>query len=428
MPIIKKYRNQNGYYIRSNINDRYVTLQLSPEAEGLLTDLGFDGGDQISWQFLKPLCDSGHTYTNDSGTTVGVEEIESEIYFSPGKLSLEKKRRLEMFLNHHTSNKLANKENHLSTTDEGSSSLDQIDQTKQGSIKEWSLSDEEYEATLNRIAGADDVDAILNSIAHHHREHPILINRFRVSPQGTPTYSFDTDGISWTVHDLRTIDTVGADADLFIDIQPGTSYSQSVTIEPEATEWHTTGERFTGKQIDEFLTVAPDLLYYYYNLVSSPSPGPCDVVSNPTAEINTEDASRLESLENLEIADPTNYSRALGTILSLGSRGYGRIRGHTGHTFTFSQGEVESGSIVVGDVVTFELKPHRDSVYAKSIRVEETGIPGSEIVRNWPEWQDRSISWLRDNWTERREKQISSNMSISISSPDLSVCAFDLFF
>ncbi|MFC7073042.1 hypothetical protein ACFQJ7_12765 [Halovenus rubra] len=419
MPTVKEYRNEKGYYIRSNIDGRYVTLQLSPEAEGLFSDLGFRGDDQVSWQFLKPLCDSGHAYTNNSGTAVETKDINTEVSFSSGKLSLEKKRRLEEFLDQHTPDESASETGQPSTNgDERTSSLDRIDASKRGFIERWSPSDDEYEATLNRIARADDIDGILKSIAHHSTEHPILVNRFRVSSQEVPTYSFDTDGIAWTVHDFRTVEKVGTDAELFIDIRPGTSHSQSITIEPETTEWHTTGEQFKREQINEFLTVAPDLLYYLHHLVSSPSVSPRDLISNPTADITSEDASRLESLEDLGAVDPNEYSRALGTILSLGNKGYGRIRGHTGHTFTFSEEESKDDNIEAGDVVTFEVKPHRGSIYAKNIGKEETGIPSSGIVRNWPEWRDRSLSWLRNNWTKRRAKRDTNEKSISISSSD----------
>lgn len=417
MPTVKEYRNEKGYYIRSNIDGRYVTLQLSPEAEGLFSDLGFRGDDQVSWQFLKPLCDSGHAYTNNSGTAVETKDINTEISFSSGKLSLEKKRRLEEFLDQHTPDESVSEKDQSSTNgDERTFSLDQIDASKRGFIERWSPSDDEYEATLNRIARADDVDGILKSIAHHSTEHPILVNRFRISSQEVPTYSFDTDGIAWTVHDFRTVDKVSTDAELFIEIQPGTSHSQSITIGPENTEWHTTGDQFTGEQIEEFLTVAPDLLYYLHHLAGGPSIKPRDIVSNPTADINSTDASRLDSFEDLSAVTPDEYNRALGVVLSLGNKGYGRIRAHTGHTFAFSEDDVDSDSIEVSDVVTFEVKPHRGSVYAHSIHREEIGIPSSEIVRNWPEWQDRSLSWIQNNWTTDQEKRTTNTRAISISS------------
>lgn len=419
MPTVKEYRNEKGYYIRSNIDGRYVTLQLSPEAEGLFSDLGFRGDDQVLWQFLKPLCNSGHAYTNNSGTAVKTKDINTEATFSSGKLSLEKKRRLEEFLDQHTPDESVSKTDQSSTDgDEIPSSLDRIDASKRGFIERWSPSDDEYEATLNRIARAADVDGILDSVTQHSTEHPILVNRFRVSSQEVPTYSFDTDGIAWTVHDFRTVDKVGTNAELFIDIQPGTSHSQSITIEPETTEWHTTGEQFTGVQIDEFLTIAPDLLYYIHHLVSSPSASPRDIISNPTADITSEATPRVDAFGDLEAVDPDEYNRALGTILSLGNKGYGRIRGHTGHSFTFSEEEIEDGSINPGDVVTFEVKPHRGFVYAKDISKEEIGIPSSEIVRNWPEWRDRSLSWLRNNWTKDRAKRDTNGKAVSLGSSD----------
>lgn len=414
MPTVKEYSNAKGFYIRSNIDGRFVTLQLSPEAEGLFADLGYRGGNQISWQFLKPLCDNGHAYTNNSGTEVETKNIDTEVSISSQKLSIEKKRRLEKFLDQQTpNNSTAGRDGSSKNNNEIDSGLDRINKSIRGTIEEWSPSDDEYEATLNRIARAGDVDGITKSIAHHSTEHPILVNRFRVSSQDIPTYSFDTDGIAWTVHDFRTVDKGGTDAELFFDIQPGTSSSQSITIGTESTQWHTKGEQFTEKQVDEFLTVGPDLLFYLHHLEGGPSISSGDIISNPTAEISSESTLRLDAFDDLETGE-SDDNQALGVVLSLNSNGYGRIRSHTGHTSVFSKKEVEFDSIEVGDVVTFEAKSHKDYIHAKNIHKEETDISGPEIVRNWPEWRAESPSYLRNNWVEEQVKRDTDKKSISL--------------
>ncbi|MDS0243548.1 MULTISPECIES: hypothetical protein [unclassified Haloferax] len=417
MPTVKEYQNDKGYYIRSSINGSYVTLQLSPEAEGLFSDLGLRGEDHISWQFLKPLCDIGHAYTNKSGTEVKTEDIDPEATVSSGKLTLEMKQRLKDFLYQHTPTDCELNEEKLSTSpDEKTAIVGRIDASKRSFIKKWSPSDDEYEATLNRIARADDPDGILKSIAHHSTEHPIIVQRFRVSSQGVPTYSFDTDGIAWTVHDFRTVDKVSTNAELFFEIQPGTSHSQSITMGPDEVEWHTAGDTFSREQIDEFLIVGPDILYYFNHLITRPSASPKKITSNPTANLNPKDESRAESLNDLGGIDPGEYERSLGVVLSLSNKGYGRIRSHSGRAFTYSEDDVEGGGIDVGDIVTFDVKPHRRSIYAHSITKEETEIPSSEILCNWPEWRERSLSWVLDNWEDEGRQQAVGTGSVVIGS------------
>lgn len=401
MPSVKKYQSETGYYIRSNIDDRFVTLQLSPEAEGLLSDLGFQDGESISWQFLQPLCDSGHAYTNKSGTEVTTDTIDVENSVTPGRLNREDQQRLEEFIAAHTPENIKSGNTGNSGEQRGSSPSDvDIDEETRSFIQKWSPSDEEYEATLNRIGRADDTAGILKSVKHHGTEHPMTPRRFRVSSRGIPTYSFETGDVAWTVHDYRTIEIIGTDAELFFDIQPGTAEVQSVTIETETIEWHTKGERFTSEQIDDFVRVAPEILYYVRQLAGGQNVSSKEIIDSATAAVPSEDTSRIDELTAIQSVDPEEYDRLIGTVLTFGKKGYGRVRAHTGHTFKFVRDCVESDDIEPGDVVTFDVKNDKGKVYAEKIRREDIGLSSSEIIVRWPDWNDRSLAWIREHWAE----------------------------
>lgn len=418
MPTVREYSTEKGYYVRSNIDGRFVTLQLSPEAEGLIAELGFQDDDQVSWQFLMPLCDSGHAYTNNSGTEVATDAIDADVSISGGHLSAEKKRRLEEFLEQHTPDETEIQEESPGTeTTQPSSRVEEIDGARRSFIEKWSPTDDEYEATLNRIARANDLDGILKSIANHSTHHPMMVDRFRLSSQEVPTYSFETYGIAWTVHDFRTVNKVGTDAELFFDIQPGTTQSQSVTIEPETTEWHTTGNRFTEEQVSDFLTVVPDIVHYLKHLGSGPKINPQKLIANPTADLTPDLEDRIQSVAALRPVDPGQYGRVLGAVLTLGEKGYGRVRGHTGHTFPFSTDDVEAGRIEPGDVVTFEVKPHRKTIYADAIKPAETEIPASEVIRNWPDLHEKSLSELQETWHQEEPEDKPQSQLESVRLP-----------
>jgi len=417
VPSVKKYQSDSGYYIRSNIQGRFVTLQLSPEAEGLLSELGFQDGESISWQFLKPLCDSGHAYTNKSGTEVATDTIDTNGAVSVNLLNSEDQDRLEEFIAEHASDDgTGDDAGESDAGGDGSFDTTDIGGHERGFIQKWSPSDEEYEATLNRIARADDSAGVVKSVAHHGTEHPMSPERFRVSSQGIPTYSFETGAIAWTVHDYRTVRSVATDAELFFDIRPGTAKAQSITITTDSPEWHTKRERFTAEQIEDFVTVAPEILYYAHHLVSSPTVDPKEIINAADAEVPSAEADRVDALTTIQPVDPAEYVRAIGLVLTFGEKEYGRIRSHTGHTFKFNGGDVESESVEPGDIVTFDVKHNRGSVWADEIRLEDIGVSGSAIITRWPDWHDRSVTWIREHWAEDEMQKESSSDAIMLPS------------
>jgi len=400
VPTLHKYTDDSGYFIRSNINGNYVTLQLSPAANGLLSDLNYTHGDTVSWHLLTPLCDAGHVYTNKSGTDVEsqIDGVDSSI--SSGKLTRQEKRRLEELLSQ--SSKLRSSESETTDTTKTNNSDDAsvhdlLNGEAKSFIERWSPSEDEYTATLNRLARAEDTKGIIDSINQHTTQHPIQPNRFQVSSQGIPTYSFETDGIPWVVHHFEPVNKPHLDASMFVEIHPGTSKAQSITIGPNKSEWHTSGTRFSSEQVDELLAIISDILYYYHYHPQKPSGSPRDIISDPDGSLNTTDENRVEAIDGIRGIDRSNYGSVLGVIVSKGQQGYGRVRAHTGHTFLYSSDKFEENSIGVNDFVSFSVHKNNNRLEAHSIRPEELNISPRKFLIRWPSWQDYSLKEVKSS-------------------------------
>lgn len=375
-------------------------MQLSAQAEGLLTDLGYEDSETIVWPLLHPLCDSGDVYTNRSGTEVSPDHDQVESVFSSDKLSSREKERVKAFLAEDGDSPKGSSEPDAVETPDRSDPESVISQQSRAAIQRWSNSQEEFKTTLNRVVEAPDPDGITRSVNQHATHHPIQPNRFQVSSQGVPVYSFETAGIPWVVHHFEPLEGLHVAASMFVEIQPGTSDAQSITIGPEETDWHTTGDRFSPGQIDDFLTVSPDVLYYYHYHPNTPSGDPYSVIKDPSGKLSSEQQLRVDAFEDIREIDLDEYGHALGVVISTGSTGHGRLRTHTGHTFPYSSDHVEGGTIEVGHTASFQVMKYKHGYRARDIRSEEIDEPTDRIISEWPSLKDLSLAEVFAELTE----------------------------
>jgi hypothetical protein len=365
-------------------------MQLSPPAEGLFNELGYSEGDTVAWPLLYPLCDSGDIYTYKSGTDLSQDADQVERALSSGKLSAKEKTRIKAFLAEDDTPEGTDREDEPTGTEQTDvHSL--VDDSTKSAIEQWSQSEDEYTATLNRLAGADDPEGIVTSVNQHSTHHPIQPIRFQVSSQGVPVYSFETDGIPWVVHHFDPLTRPTVDASLFIKIRPGTSTAQSITVSPETTDWHTATEYFDTEQIDDFLAVAPDILYYYHYHPNTPDGDPYAILTDPSAKLTDDDEQRVEALDSVREIDLDEYGRAVGVVLSKGDSGHGRLRAHTGHTFSYDSDHIREGTIDVGSAVSFNATKYKHGYRARSIRAEDVDGEASRIIRKWPLFRETDI-------------------------------------
>lgn len=400
MPTFRKYTDGSGYYIRSNIDGSFLTMQLSAQAEGLLTELGYEDSETIVWPLLHPLCDSGDVYTNRSGTEVSPDHDQVESSLSSDKLSTREKERVKAFLAEDCDSLKSSSEPDAVETTERPDPESVISQQSRPFIRRWSNSQEEYKTTLDRVVEAPDPDGISKSVNQHTTHHPIQPNRFQVSSRGVPVYSFETAGIPWVVHHFEPLEGLRVAASMFVEIRPGTSDAQSITVGPEETDWHTTGDRFSPGQIDDFLAVFPDVLYYYHYHPNTPSGDPYTVIEDPSGKLPSEQQQRVDAFDDVRGIDLDEYGHALGVVISTGSTGHGRLRTHTGHTFPYSSDHVEGGTIEVGHTASFQVTKYKHGYRARDIRSEEIDEPTDRIISEWPSLKDLSLAEVFAELTE----------------------------
>jgi hypothetical protein len=98
MPVVHEYMDRSGIYIRTALDGTFVTYQVHPNAASLFEQLGYDDGDSVNWQIIKPLWDDGYVYTGGSGTDqTELDELDLDADDAP-KPSTEEKNELAEFL------------------------------------------------------------------------------------------------------------------------------------------------------------------------------------------------------------------------------------------------------------------------------------------------------------------------------------------
>ncbi len=67
MPVVHKYKNKNGFYIKSSTNGKIITYQVTTHGCDYLTSNGYGDNYEISINNLMRLKNSGYIYTKGSG-------------------------------------------------------------------------------------------------------------------------------------------------------------------------------------------------------------------------------------------------------------------------------------------------------------------------------------------------------------------------
>lgn|SRR3989338_873851 len=83
MPILHKYIDQSGYYIKTNIKGNLVTFQLTKEGLSRLLQAGCDDKRKFPIQMLLDLVRDGGAYTEGSGVSPVSDPKQMEFDFAP---------------------------------------------------------------------------------------------------------------------------------------------------------------------------------------------------------------------------------------------------------------------------------------------------------------------------------------------------------
>lgn len=87
MPVVNRYQDQPGFYVRAKVQDAIVTYQTSPTARQLFENLGYSHGSSVPWGMILELKEQGDIYTRKSG--VSPDELDPESFnLSPQRQSI----------------------------------------------------------------------------------------------------------------------------------------------------------------------------------------------------------------------------------------------------------------------------------------------------------------------------------------------------
>lgn len=408
MPTVREYTDDSGYYICANIDGDSLILQLTAPAEGLLTDLGYHDDHSISWALLSPLCESGDVYVSKSGTEVSAERIES-LVDTDRSLTDEEAVRLEGFLNQR---RTSDSSTGSSDTREASGSQKNIDprslvdEQSRHFIEKWTETEDEYITTLNRIPRADDPEGITKSVRQHGTHHPISPQKFEINSVGVPVYIFETGDVRWTISHFEPLDAPESKSSIIVEIRPGKTDVQSIRIGPGVATWDADSETLSAKQIDDFLSIIPDVSYFI-NFHTSSIPNELgEIIENPDVELSKADRRRVQAVQTLE-ADELESNRQLGVILSQSESGNGRLRSHLGHTLPYDTDDITSGSATRGTFVSLETKEIDGGLAADEIRIIHTDTTADPtcLLTEWPQLREASIASVRNRVTSPEDNR-----------------------
>lgn len=103
MPVLHRYEDGSGYYIRAKppgLNTP-ITYQVHNSARSFFADLGYRDGDSVPWEVIQPLRAIGHIYTNGQGIEEGdaTDDLSGKIT----DLSAEGREKLINYIDQYTS-------------------------------------------------------------------------------------------------------------------------------------------------------------------------------------------------------------------------------------------------------------------------------------------------------------------------------------
>lgn len=212
MPVLHEYENDTGVYLRTNIDGTFVTFQVYQSAARLFSKIGYDNGDTIGWEFLKPLWERGYIYTGNSGTT---NKVETHLEHQKLDLKGNKKKELEMFLE---------KQKRESIT---------IPEDIYSVLVDWHNGKYSKKRARDILYKANDEQACRTSIREF-SQSPIEVAGIETS-KGDPAYDVIAKGFEMRCVDIRE---VNRETDLIITYRGESGHAQGLLLNGgELSQW-----------------------------------------------------------------------------------------------------------------------------------------------------------------------------------------------
>lgn len=213
MPVLHRYTDGSGYYIRSSVDGQFVTFQVAESAEDLLSELGYIDGDDISWELLEPLWEHGFLYTGESETTTKVGSHIDDRQLTG--LDEDQKAKVKEFFDEHYRRSITVPDEIYAT------------------LEEWHDGRYSIERARDLFYRANDEERWQESIQEF-RQSPLEVTGIE-SSEGDPAYEVVSRGESIRCVDVRRTQK---QVDLIITFRGDSGYSQALFIwKGDLTGW-----------------------------------------------------------------------------------------------------------------------------------------------------------------------------------------------
>lgn len=337
MPVLRRYVNAPGYYVRGTIEGNFITYQVSPAAARSLRKAEFDHGSTISWGLCRRLSSEGHLYTHGSGINNQIESEEKPL----GERE------------HDVLGGVGSGEDEIDVPDDIKSYLT--------NWREGDLSDTDLQRLF---ADASDSNWLVSSVrsfaAVRRPDHFTVCN-------GSPKYSYSIP-IHWTIQDRRY---QWGSSDFRIRLIGSDEARVEIIVSNGALErWFLDQKIATEEHVRLFLQVLPDIFDILDNLPGTKlDVGNWHFRNGREVKLTREQTQKIgEVLQKLANSHGLSEGPATGTILSKGYAGYGRVTVDGAQaSIPFHYRDCTERGIREGDEVGYEIELIKYTFHAKTI-------------------------------------------------------------
>lgn len=349
MPVIHKYANSLGYYIRGKIDGKFVTYQVTPSARKVMKKFGYDEGSTISWSFCNRLAEKRYLYTH------GMEEPSNTLSGDEQRLGAKEEDALREL------------DKSIDTSQEHSDETSvEIPDDIERFINEWSCDKKVIGELTEVLSGRSNSEKWFASIRSFNDVNIYFTFQIR---QNRLTYNF-SEPIDYRVKDLRP---VGVSNDFFVSIQPDKTPEFLIQIKNGGLEQLTIDtENPTQEDVDSLVLILP----YIFDILKNLPDYKLDVGNwhfkdGKRVKLSRSQTAAIgETLQELAEEDGLKEGAGTGTISSKGYGGHGRILvDDVEATIPFTPRDKIDGPVYTGDRVQFRIQYINYSAHAKEIEL-----------------------------------------------------------
>ena len=422
MPVFHKYSesyHKSGYYVKVNWSAPHpYPLQTPGITEQIYLELGLNPGDQVPNELTSRLYNAGLHWTEGNGTGDPQKQtdLNSIAETKLPSLSPEQIQRIHDILDR--------VEGSSSVTDADQESLQELrselsklnqegkNQTKKAipgkmpsktisSVQDLSPAKLTDDQISEMRENSDFPGAFDHSVYQFSRKHPITPTDFEVNKHGSPTYTFQSGPIEWTLSDCRPDSLY---FDWAIEVESGEQGCFNLRVSRQKLENIVfEGSTLSDQQAANLVTIIPCLIWAV-DLINDYQLSQGWMVQGVKSNVEKEWYTLLRKEVKWALrAISKGPNTDDGVIIDLPDHQFARIR-TTDRAILFTPVERLPNSVERGDEVSFEVDEKNGAYYATNIQKESDGFDKKRIPVTINGGSTSHTFYLHkptaENWTE----------------------------